>query len=46
MVLELWEGGEDRVMDRFMGHMADLRGDDECKPAFHFIRRVEGKDDT
>ena len=25
-----------RIMDRFMGHRADLRGEDESKPAFHF----------
>ena len=27
---------QNRVMDRFMGHRADLKGDDESKPAFHF----------
>ena len=25
-----------RVMDRFTGHRADLRGEDESKPAYHF----------
>ena len=27
-----------RVMDRFMGHRADMKGRDESKPAFHFKR--------
>ena len=27
---------QNRVMDRFIGHRADLRGDDSSKPAFHF----------
>ena len=27
---------QNRVMDRFIGHRADLRGEDETKPAFHF----------
>ena len=27
-----------RVMDRFMGHRADLKGEDESKPAYHFRR--------
>ena len=29
---------QNRVMDRFMGHRADLKGEDESKPAFHFRR--------
>ncbi len=29
---------QNRVMDRFIGHRADLRGEDESKPAFHFRR--------
>ena len=31
---------QNRVMDRFIGHRADLRGEDRTKPAFHF--RQEG----
>ena len=33
-----------RVMDRFTSHRADLRGEDESKPAYHFRRdgHVEG----
>ena len=27
---------KNRVMDRFNGHRADLRGDDESKPVHHF----------
>ena len=34
-----------RVMDRFMGHRADLKGDDECKPAFHFRRDGHSEED-
>ena len=34
-----------RVMDRFMGHRADLRGEDETKPAYHFKKDGHGEDD-
>ena len=34
-----------RVMDRFMGHRADLRGEDESKPAYHFKREGHVEDD-
>ena len=27
---------QNRVMDRFIGHRADLRGEDNSKPAYHF----------
>ena len=27
---------QNRVMDRFIGHRADLRGEDKSKPAYHF----------
>ena len=27
---------QNRIMDRFIGHRADLRGEDESKPAYHF----------
>ena len=30
---------QNRVMDRFIGHRADLRGDDSTKPAYHFKRQ-------
>ena len=29
---------QNRIMDRFIGHRADLRGDDPSKPAYHFRR--------
>ena len=29
---------QNRVMDRFIGHRADLRGDDPAKLAYHFKR--------
>ena len=53
----LWGKTQNRVMDRFIGHRADmrasLRGEDESKPAYHFKRdtgvvvfeEVKGKDD-
>ena len=34
---------QNRVMDRFIGHRADLRGDDRTKPAYHF--KQEGHKD-
>ena len=34
---------QNRVMDRFIGHRADLRGDDDTKPAYHF--KQEGHKD-
>ena len=34
---------QNRVMDRFIGHRADLRGDDCTKPAHHF--KQEGHKD-
>ena len=36
---------QNRVMDRFIGHRADLRGDDESKPAFHFKRGDHTEED-
>ena len=33
----IWLGKtQNRVMDRFIGHRADLRGEDDTKPAYHF----------
>ena len=34
-----------RVMDRFNGHRADLKGDDESKPAHHFRRNGHVEED-
>ena len=34
-----------RVMDRFMGHRADMKGDDESKPAFHFKKDGHSEDE-
>ena len=34
-----------RVMDRFNGHRADLRGGDETKPANHFKRNGHKEED-
>ena len=34
---------QNRIMDRFIGHRADLRGDDCTKPAYHF--KQEGHSD-
>ena len=36
---------QNRVMDRFTGHRADLRGDDSAKPAFHFKQGGYKKED-
>ena len=36
---------QNRVMDRFIGHRADLRGDDETKPAYHFKRGNHREED-
>ena len=36
---------QNRVMDRFIGHRADLRGEDESKPAYHFKERGHVEDD-
>ena len=36
---------QNRVMDRFIGHRADLRGGDENKPAFHFKKEGHSDDD-
>ena len=35
---------QNRVMDRFIGHRADLRGDDDTKAAYHF--KQEGHNDA
>ena len=35
---------QNRVMDRFIGHRADLRGSDKSKPAYHF-KQGEHKDE-
>ena len=35
---------QNRVMDRFIGHRADLRGEDKSKPAFHFKREEHTED--
>ena len=36
---------QNRVRDRFIGHSADLRGEDETKPAFHFKREGHSEED-
>ena len=36
---------QNRVMDRFIGHRADLKGEDETKPAYHFKRGTHTEDD-
>ena len=36
---------QNRVMDRFIGHRADLRGDDSTKPAYHFKQEGHKEDD-
>ena len=36
---------QNRVMDRFIGHRADLRGEDESKPAYHFKRDGHKEED-
>ena len=32
-------------MDRFIGHRADLRGEDKTKPAYHFKQRNHKEED-
>ena len=36
---------QNRVMDRFIGHRADLRGDDSSKPAYHFKQMNHTEED-
>ena len=36
---------QNRVMDRFIGHRADLRGEDKSKPAYHFKKEGHTADD-
>ena len=36
---------QNRVMDRFIGHRADLRGEDKSKPAYHFKKEDHEEDD-
>ena len=36
---------QNRVMDRFIGHRADLRGEDSTKPAFHFKQEGHTSED-
>ena len=36
---------QNRVMDRFIGHRADLRGEDSSKPAFHFKQEGHKEED-
>ena len=36
---------QNRVMDRFIGHRADLRGDDSSKPAYHFKQMDHTEED-
>ena len=36
---------QNRVMDRFIGHRADLRGDDATKPAYHFKHKGHKEED-
>ena len=36
---------QNRVMDRFIGHRADLRSGDESKPAYHFRREEHSESD-
>ena len=36
---------QNRVMDRFIQHRADMRWEDDCKPAFHFRREGHNEDD-
>ena len=36
---------QNRVMDRFIGHRADLRGDDSTKPAHHFKQAGHADED-
>ena len=34
-----------RIMDRFAGHRADLKGEDASKPAYHFRRTGHKEED-
>ena len=36
---------QNRVMDRFIGHRADLRGEDSSKPAHHFKSTDHSEED-
>ena len=36
---------QNRVMDRFTQHRADLRGEDQSKPAYHFKRGQHKEED-
>ena len=36
---------QNRVMDRFIGHRADLRGSDNTKPAYHFQQEGHNEED-
>ena len=36
---------QNRVMDRFIGHRADLRGEDSTKPAYHFKQEGHTSED-
>ena len=36
---------QNRVMDRFIGHRADLRGEDNTKPAYHFKQEGHTNED-
>ena len=36
---------QNRVMDRFIGHRADLRGSDSSKPAYHFRQDEHQEED-
>ena len=37
---------QNRVMDSFIGHRSDLRGNDGSKPACHFRREGHEEEDT
>ena len=47
MLSEVQEGGIRciRVMDKLIGHCADLKGGDESKPVFHFRRDRHSEED-
>ena len=36
---------QNRIMDRFIGHRADLRGEDSSKPAYHFKTQDHREED-
>ena len=36
---------KNKIMERFNGHRADLRAEDETKPAFHFRRNGHEEED-